>query len=165
MGSYCCCSVGASATTHQQDNNLPSIAALMQQYGVKRGSGFLREEISEPSFHCTVNDCWELKMGRDLLSHLAFAPLAQSSHDHLYHAGTFGTCFSCTSTPLLLTLDIHPELPTQAETKSGTDTSPQHFSGDRGRDWGSRYEILSLTQPQGPCMAWDTSWLASLHSA
>lgn len=79
------------SVTHQQDSYLLSIPALMQRYGAKQGSGCLREQISEPSFHWTLQGCWKLKMERDLLGHLDFAPLAQSSHDHLHSTETLNT--------------------------------------------------------------------------
>lgn len=125
------------SVTHQQDSHLPSMPALMQHYSAKQGSGCLREQISEPSFHWTLNSCWKLKMGRDLLGHLGFAPLAQSSHDHLHCTEMLDICSSRTRTLLLLPPDIHSEVPTQAETRSGTGSSPEHFSWGRGRDWDS----------------------------
>lgn len=126
------------SVAHQQDNDLPSMPALMQHYGAKQGSGCLREQISEQSFHWTLNGCRKLKMGRDLLGHLGFAPLAQSSRDHLH----------CTETQYVL-------FPHQHSARLAP----------RGRRKGfTCCEILTLTRPRGPSMASDTSWLASLHS-
>lgn len=39
------------SVTHQKDNYLPSMTALMQDYSEKQRSGCLKKQISEPDHH------------------------------------------------------------------------------------------------------------------
>jgi len=139
--------------------------AFMQPYGAKQGSGCLREQSSEQSFRWMLNGCWKLKMGRDLLGCLGFALLAQSSRDHLHCPEPPDTCSSRTRTLL-----HSPQTPTQSSPPR--QKPDQALTARRSTSEGQRKglgltccEILTLARPRGPCMASDTSYLASLHSA
>lgn len=57
------------SVTHQKDNYLPSMTALMQDYSEKQRSGCLKEQISEPDHHPELPP--RQNPGRALAAHLS----------------------------------------------------------------------------------------------